>query len=153
MSATKERISDDARATTDRAIADCMAGYEVATARVFHLLEIAFEDGERAKKVYLELSHRRGTEEVIRILDDGNKNSRIWHFGFTNGALFARGDRHRTREALNELPEAIRERQAVSQKLGDLLQARRSMLEQADRERLEERTTREHQPARSRARD
>ncbi len=152
MGTIKNSELDDARGTLHRATSECMAGYEVATARVFRLLGSAFEDGERAKAAFLTLSRQRGTEEIIRILAEGNGNSRLLHFGFTNGALFARGNRHVTRQALDELPEAIRERQAVGQKLADLLKARRTIFEQEDQMRLEREAKSYHYTARSRAR-
>lgn len=121
----------------DAAIEEASAGFDVAAARVQRLLGTAFEDPARVQGAFLTLIRQKGTEETIRILTSDGTFGRLHHFGFTRGALFARGSRHLAKQALEELPEAIRDRQMVATKLHDLTQARCAALERLDCERLE----------------
>jgi hypothetical protein len=138
MNATKN--GDDGPFTIlDEAINTTLTAFDVATARIDRLLGQAFENFALAKGAFMTLSRQKSAEEVIHILENNETGRRIRNFGFTRGSLFARGERDLARQALDELPEAIRDRQTLANKLRDLVSARHVVLERADRERLEER--------------
>ena len=101
------------------------------------LLETAFADSDRALMAYDHHMKRGGPEEVIRLLqkEDGIR-TRLTSFGFLAGGLFAHGRRARARQALSELPDAIRRGQTLTDQLNDARRAHRARLEREDLERI-----------------
>lgn len=127
---------DPGRAALDEATLQCQLALDVATAKVRRLLGEAFEDGERAMNRFIVLTRTTGAEGTIKLLEDRGLLARSHYFGFLRGHLFAPGERDRARAALQALPEAIRDQAVLSEKLSDLLGARRESLERADQARL-----------------
>lgn len=107
-----------------------LVSLEAEKARIQRLLKTAFENPLKAEQGLKACLRGYGLDGTFKVLNDQGLLPRSHYFGFTRGGLFARGDRFRAKEALQELPEAIRERELASKKLGDLINVRRSMLEQ-----------------------
>lgn len=135
MDATDEYVRTNK--ILEQAIEEARAGLEVAAARVYRLLDNAFEDPVRAKNAFASLIQQNGAEETIRILGSESMFGRFHHFGFTRAAWFAKGSGQLAQQALQELPHAIRERQEIENKIKDLTKARRVNMERADTARLE----------------
>lgn len=105
--------------------------HEVEKARVQRLLATAFENPLKAEHGLKACLRGFGVDGTLRIIDDQALLPRSHYFGFLRGGLFARGDKAMAKQALQELPEAIRDREVLGRKLGDLINVRRVMLEQA----------------------
>lgn len=94
-------------------------------ARLERLLGTAFEDQGRAITGLRFCLRKLGYDRTLQVLDDKSLlYPRQRYFGFLRGSLFARGDRARAKEALQELPEAIRERELLTRERADLLKVR-----------------------------
>lgn len=114
----------------DDALERVHLGLHKADARLERLLGTAFEDQARAVAGLRRCLRRFGFDGTLKILNDDGWLPRSHYFGFMRGSLFARGDRARAREALQELPEAIQDRDVLSRERGDLLNVRRTVLEE-----------------------
>ena len=125
---TPSNISLDA---IDHAVQQAFVAHEVEKTRVNRLLAVTFMDALKAEHGLKACLRGFGVEATFKILDDRGLLPRSHYFGFLNGSLFARGDKARAKDALRELPEAIRDREVLARKLGDLINVRRSLLEQA----------------------
>lgn len=137
MSATE--IPTPSLAELDEAIQRLTAGQQVAAARLHRLLQQAFEDPERAARPLLHLLDQNRTEAAIGLLQSGRQH---WHLGAQRkpflGLLPSRDPD--VRAALAQLPDALRELDALRGKLRDVRRSRETLeLERASQERLRER--------------
>lgn len=152
MSANEINIDERALATVNDALAQVESAVSVADARLARLFSAAFEDGDRALRNAATLRRTKGLDFMLKALDDRALFTRSHYFGFLRGHLFARGAREEAREALHELPEALRDMDALAKKRGDLMKSRLSLLDRADRSRLNEHRRKSHTPENDRTR-
>lgn len=115
----------------DQACEQAFIAHQVEKVRVNRLLATTFENPLKAEHGLKACLKGFGVEQTLKVLDDQGMLPRSHYFGFLRGGLFARGDKARAKQALQELPEAIRDREVLSRKLGDLIDVRRALLEQA----------------------
>lgn len=115
---------------------ECEAAALVAAARVDRLLGEVFEDGNRARRVTRTMIKTHGLEATLGTITASNSFRRFWLFGTTRETLFVWGSGKRVRDALEILPKAMHDWRELEERLGDLRQARRALLERADQERL-----------------
>ncbi|MGF0540730.1 hypothetical protein ACQQ2Q_22290, partial [Agrobacterium sp. ES01] len=118
---------------------------KAATERVHRLLRSTFEDPERAIGAYDGLLEARGLEGTLGVLQSDDFFGRHWHFGWMRGGLFARGNRQKAREALDELPSAIRAHYELTMRERDLERVLRDERAREDDERLRSAATQERQ--------
>ena len=115
---------------------ECEAAALVAAARVDRLLGEVFEDGNRARRVTRTMIKTHGLDATVAILTSQTGFRRFWSFGFTRETIFSWGSAKRVHIAMEALPKAMQEWRELEDRLGDLRQARRALLERADQERL-----------------
>lgn len=130
------------------AIDECQLGLDMNTARLNRLMDTAFEDPERAKRAFERILIRKGAEHAIGTLQSDGFNGRHAHFGALRGGIIQRSQRQMAKQALNEMPEAILDRKALTDRLSDLRHTHRAVLDRADQERL----NRPQEPTRERSR-
>lgn len=106
-------------------------GLRKADARLERLLGTAFEDERKAITALRYCLRKWGYDCTLLLLCDQGLLPRSHYFGFMRGSLFARGDRTRAKEALQELPEAIRDREVLTRERADLMDVRRTALAEA----------------------
>lgn len=132
---------------------ECEAAAAVAAARVDRLLGEIFEDGNRARRITRTMLKTHGLETTLEILTNTDSLRRAWLFGATRDSFLLLHKRRDISRPLEELPQALRDHQALVERMADLRQARRTLLEQADMERLLARTARRRRTDRDRARE
>ncbi|TBG08424.1 hypothetical protein ELG79_36500 [Rhizobium leguminosarum] len=130
------------------------AGRDAAAAKIERLLRTSFEDGDRAVKACNGLRISHGIDGLIQKLNSDGLFGRRWHFGAMKGDFLVKGSREQAREALGQLPDAIRTHQALADICSDLQIAKREAAERRDRERLARQSMfAEHAPTRERGRN
>lgn len=132
---------------------ECEAAAAVAAARVDRLLGEIFEDGNRARRITRTMLKTHGLETTLEILTNTDSLRRAWLFGATRDSFLLLHKRRDISRPLEELPQALRDQQALVERMADLRQARRTLLEQSDMERLLARTARRRRTDRDRARE
>ena len=105
---------------------ECEAAAAVAAGRVDRLLGEIFEDGDRARRVTRTLLKTRGLEGTLDVLTNPDSLRRAWLFGATRDSLLLLHKRRDIGRAMEELPQALRDHQALVGRLADLRQARRA---------------------------
>lgn len=104
-------------------------GLELANQKIYRLLATAFENPLKAEQALKACLRGVGVDSTLNILAGRGLLPRNFYFGLTRGSFFARGDQVRADHALEELPEAIREREVLSLKRDDLMNTRRVLME------------------------
>eukprot|EP01037_Dinobryon_pediforme_P017099 gene17099-17290_t len=135
-------MTDEVQASTtealDTARSECRAAAEVATARLKRLLFAAFDDSETAYNRLCVLVRAQGVERTAALLERQRLGDLAVHIGFPRGRLFGLlGPNRAAREALRELPDALRDQMTLVHKFADLTLAWRSVREREDSLRLQ----------------
>lgn len=115
---------------------ECEAAALVAAARVDRLLDEIFEDGNSARRVTRTMIKTHGLDATLATITATTSIRRFWLFGTTRETIFSWGSGKRVRIAMEALPKAMQECRELDERLNDLRQARRTLLERADQERL-----------------
>lgn len=123
-------------AAAEDAAMQCQLACEAIDVRFDRLIETAFENSARAKRAIDTYAKARGIESAITMLNDETLVARAYYCGFLRGHLFARGERQAAREALQEIPEVLRERHLLHIRRRDLLETKRRVLDRTDHARL-----------------
>jgi hypothetical protein len=107
---------------------------EYAKTRVERLACQAFEDGDKASRVFHRLLRDNGAETTVAALTGDRQR---WHFGFQRQPFLGFGASRNleVRQALKELPEAIRSLAVAQTRLSDLRTMSRKMERPAERRR------------------
>lgn len=112
--------------------ADLEPVLEVAKQRMIRLIRTAHENEDRAERELLRLLKDGNVEKTIKILSSDTR--RQWHFDSIKGSFLVAGSKKDSLAALAELPDAIREWNALRGKAIDLFFAHREALETEERE-------------------
>lgn len=116
-------MSPEAQAL-EQAIAEVGIALNVAEARVERLLRAAFSNEHSATNGLRTIMKRtQSVEAAIRVIQSDSLQRR-WLFGQTREGFLFFGERHAAREALAELPEALRELDQLNKKARDLKRGR-----------------------------
>lgn len=118
----------------DNSLEEMAIAIDSLARRKERLYTTAFTDRERAMTAENALVTTRGVGEAIRILGNHESWSFMWHFGSLKGGFLEPGARKAAREALEQLPDAIRTHHELIARRKDLLYAREQALEREQRE-------------------
>ncbi len=136
----------------DDGIRELRALMAVRDAAVTRLCATIFENGERAQDRLAMITRTHGVDTAVAALEDRTLMGRL-SVGFLRGGFFRPTARQQALDAIPELVEALRDIEALRNRLGDLSLARIRLLNNVDHKRLAEfRLARKHEIRRSRSR-
>lgn len=136
MSSSEFDNDEQTLITLEAALQELQPVYELSQSRLQRLVNTAFENPAKALRAADRLRRTKGPDFVIEAMNNRGLLHASHYFGHLKGQLFYFGKTHEVREALNEIPEVLREVHDLSKKRGDLIEAREAVLQRLDRSRI-----------------